>query len=184
MGPSLTEAGAAATAAAPEWETIVAQYERQLLRYATRLLNDAAAAQDVVQEAFIRLFRRWTPAGPDDGRMRQWLYRTTHNAAVDLIRGEQRRRRLHERHALERDASAPPAAPAELDAADRKRVVLERLAQLDPSEREVLVLRLQEGLSYSDIARVTGRRIGTVGCLLHTATRKLTESLKKAGVVA
>lgn len=174
-----TEAGAGGLSV----ETIVAKYEGALLRYATRLLNNAAAAQDVVQEAFIRLFRRWTPDWPDDGRLRQWLYRTAHNAAIDHIRGEQRRQRLYERSAEEQTAVAQPEAPAALDAAERKRLVLERIAELDPSEREVLLLRLQEGLSYAEIARVTGRRIGTVGCLLHTATRKLAESLRKAGVI-
>jgi len=183
MAQAVCGAGADATAIEPRLETIVARYESALLRYATRLLNDAAAAQDVVQEAFIRLHRHWTPAGPDDGRLRQWLYRTTHNAAVDHIRGEQRRRHLYERNALEQPDSAPPSAPAELEAADRKRLVLERMTQLDPSEREVLLLRLQEGMSYLEIARATGRRVGTVGCLLHTATRKLAESLRKAGAL-
>lgn len=172
-----------ATAHGPTLDTIVAKYESALLRYAARLLNNAAVAQDVVQEAFIRLSRRWTPGWPDDGRLRQWLYRTTHNAAIDYIRDEQRRRRLYERSALEQPGSAPAEASATLDAADRRRLVLDRIAQLEPSEREVLLLRLQEGMSYAEIARVTGRRTGTVGCLLHTATRKLAESLRRAGVI-
>lgn len=166
-----------------EAETIVARYERALLRYATRLLNDADAAQDVVQEAFIRLFRRRAPPWPDDGRIRQWLYRTTHNAAIDFIRSEQRRRDLHERDALERSHSSAPVAADRLETADRHRLVLQFVARLDPSEREVLLLRLQEGLSYAEIARATGRRVGTVGCLLHTATRKLAEGLRRAGVI-
>ena len=104
MGEPESEAGAAATAAAPGPETIVARYESALLRYATRLLNNADSAQDVVQDTFIRLFRRRPDDGTaDEGRLRQWLYRTAHNAAIDHIRAEQRRRRLHERHALERD---------------------------------------------------------------------------------
>jgi len=183
MEQAVIGTGADARAGGSNLETIVAKYEGALLRYATRLLNNAAVAQDVVQEAFIRLSRRWTPGWPDDGRLRQWLYRTAHNAAIDYIRGEQRRRRLYERSALEQPDSAPAEAPATLDAADRRRLVLDRIARLDPSEREVLLLRLQEGMSYAEIARVTGRRVGTVGCLLHTATRKLTESLRKTGVI-
>ncbi len=183
MEQAVTGAEADARAGAPNLETIVAKYEGALLRYATRMLNNSAAAQDVVQEAFIRLSRRWTPRWPDDGRLRQWLYRTAHNAAVDHIRGERRLRQLHERNARQQAASAPPEAPAALDDRDRRRLVLEHMAQLDPSEREVLLLRLQESMSYADIARVTGRRVGTVGCLLHNATRKLADSLKKAGII-
>ncbi len=164
-------------------EAIVARYEKALLRYAARLLNDADAARDVVQEAFIRFFRRWTPEWTDDGRLRQWLYRTTHNAAIDHIRRERRRRDLHERDARERAPAAVPDAPERMEEADRHRLVLAFVAQLDPSEREVLLLRLQEGLSYAEIARATGRRVGTVGCLLHTATRKLAERLRQAHVI-
>ncbi len=181
----MSERGTAAgraNEAEPDWESVVAEHEGPLLRYAARLLNDAAAAEDVVQEALVRLYRHWTPALPNDHRLRQWLYRTTHNAAVDHIRAESRRRHVHEEAAREHELFAS-SATAEMEAADRKRAVLDRLGELDPSEREVLILRLQEGLSYRDIARITGRRIGTVGCLIHTATRKLVERLKQGGVL-
>lgn len=161
----------------------MAEYEGMLLRYAARLLNDASAAEDVVQEAFLRLYRRWTPALPNDGRLRQWLFRTTHNAAIDHLRAEQRRRRLHEQALRESPAEVPAAVPAQLDEAERKEWVLRHVAELDPSEREVLILRLQEGLSYEEIARITGRRVGTVGCLLHNAVHTLAERLRREGVL-
>ncbi len=182
MSDTPTMIGGAHTAEL-DWESVVAQYEGALLRYTARFLNDSAAAEDVVQEVFIRLYHRWTPALPNDGRLRQWLYRTAHNAAVDHIRAEQRRRRLHDEAALERETVAPASVQAEMEASDRRRVVIERLGDLEPSEREVLILRLQEGLSYDEIARITGRRLGTVGCLIHTATRKLTASLRRDGVL-
>jgi len=186
MKKPVTESGAGVVsdASEQELEAIMGRYEQALLRYATRLLHDADAAQDVVQETFIRFFRRRPDNGmSDESRLRQWLYRTAHNAAIDRIRAEERRRRLYERHALECDPSAPPAAPAALDDAERKAVVLRCLHRLDPSEREVLILRLQEGLSYREIAQATGRRVGTVGCLLHTATRKLADHLRQTGLL-
>ncbi|MDZ4198454.1 MAG: sigma-70 family RNA polymerase sigma factor [Kiritimatiellia bacterium] len=182
MGKPSTEDNESESRSWSEAEAIVTRYETSLLRYATRMLNDGTAAQDVVQEAFIRLFRRWTPTWPPDGRMASWLYRTTHNAAVDWIRREQRQRHLHERHA-EQAALLDPPPEVGGEKPDRLQRVLNHLSRLDPSEREVLILRLQEGFSYRQIAQTTGRSIGTVGCLLHQATRKLTQSLKTERVL-
>lgn len=165
----------------PAFEDVMARHETALLRYAARVLNNADAAQDVVQEIFIRLHRRWGPEGPRGDHILPWLYRTAHNAAVDFIRREERLRRLHEK-AVE-EAGPAVTLPATDDPGERTRLALEHLARLAPAEREVLVLRLQEGLSYQDIGRVTGRTVGNVGCLLHHAVRKLSENLKRAGVL-
>jgi RNA polymerase sigma-70 factor (ECF subfamily) len=165
----------------PAFEDVMALHETALLRYAARLLNNADAAQDVVQETFIRLHRRWGPGGPQGDHILPWLYRTAHNAAVDFIRREERLRALHEKAVEE---SGPPVTlPATDDPAERTRLALEHLARLAPGEREVLVLRLQEGLSYQDISRATGRTVGNVGCLLHHAVKKLSANLKRAGVL-
>ena len=54
---------------------------------------------------------------------------------------------------------------------------------LDPAEQQVLLLRIQESLSYREISLVTGRTEGNVGCILCNAVRKIGASLKKAGLV-
>jgi RNA polymerase sigma-70 factor (ECF subfamily) len=166
-------------------EAVIAANETPLLRYAARLLNNSAAAQDVVQTAFIRLADRW----PDTSRwnadhVRHWLYRTTHNAALDFIRAEERRRKLHEAHAQEAAVDDPPRQDEALEHADRKRLALDALQQLPEAERQVMILRLQNGLSYQEIARVTGRTEGNVGCLLSTAAKELARLMRKSGAAA
>jgi RNA polymerase sigma factor (sigma-70 family) len=66
---------------------------------------------------------------------------------------------------------------------ERHRVVLDHLDRLSPVERQVLLLRLEEGLSYQEIADVTERSVGNVGKVLHHAVRKVSEELKKTGVI-
>ncbi len=159
-------------------EAVVAAYEAPLLRYASRLLNNSAMAQDVVQNVFVKLFRQWPPGMRADARLKNWLYRVTHNEAVDMIRAEERRRRLHDRRA------ADPACCADglcCDPPPDERVarVMRRLGILGLAERQVLLLRLQEGLSYGEIADITGRSRGYVGTLLHHAVKKLSAALKK-----
>ena len=80
-------------------EAIVAEYETPLLRYAARILNNPAAAQDVVQNTFIKLFRGWKPGMHASPSLKSWLYRVTHNEAVDYIRRESRLQLLHEKQA-------------------------------------------------------------------------------------
>ena len=102
---------------------------------------------------------------------------------LDYIRKEERLRALHGRQAEEIEEAQPEQATGTLDRADRIRLVLEHVAGLDEAERDVLVLRLQEGLSYEEIARITGRTVGNVGCLLHHAVKNMARELKKIGAI-
>ena len=165
-------------------EELMSQYQTALLRYAARVLNNADAAQDVVQEAFIRLHENWGKIAKRRVPIKGWLFRTTHNAAVDYIRKESRLRSLHERQSSENGCSAATPADDQRDREERHELVLRHLNALRPKEREVLVLRLQEEMSYKEIAAVIHRSEGYVGSLIHTATRKLTQSLRQAGVVS
>ena len=164
-------------------EGVMEQYQSALLRYATRVLNNQTAAQDVVQEAFIRLHANWDEVAGRGAGLKGWLFRTTHNAAVDYIRKETRRRLLHQRQAREAEwyASIHEVRP---DQSEQHALVLQYLNILKPKEREVLVLRLQEGMSYKEIASVIQRSEGYVGTLIHTATKKLTQRLRQAGVIS
>jgi RNA polymerase sigma-70 factor (ECF subfamily) len=164
-------------------EHVMAEHESALLRYATRILRDPDAAQDVVQDTFIRFSRHCGNGARPPRQVRAWLYRVTHNGAVDHIRRESRLRRLHEKQAEEIEHAAPPGQRQNLDQEERLNMVLAAVRRLKPAEQQVVILRLQEGLSYKDIARITRRTEGNVGCLLHHAVRKVSGSLKQAGVI-
>lgn len=157
-------------------EDLMTTYAPALLRYAERLVRDPHAAQDVVQSVFIRYARLPPARRPASHAVRAWLYRSTHNRAVDLIRGEQRRKRLHEDHAdlqtVNRDTPAP----------HRKQAVLDAIGALNENERVVFLLRLEEGLAYREISEVTGLKIGHVGYLLHRAVRTLSKILAEEDV--
>lgn len=166
-----------------DMEEVMNHYQAPLLRYAARVLNNAEAAQDVVQDAFIRLHANWKQVRDRGVPLRGWLFRTTHNAAVDYIRKESRLRALHE-HQVEVKELAQQDKESRRELAERHALVLQHLDVLKPKEREVLVLRLQEGMSYKEIASVIKRSEGYVGTLIHTATRNLTQSLRRAGVLS
>ena len=164
---------------AVEIEAIVRQYEGPLLRYSIRLVNDSSTAQDVVQNAFIKLHRQWKPGFRPSDNLKAWLYRVTHNEAVDHIRKESRLQVLHKKHAERKESECPDGLDCETTDRERRARVLACMRKLHPREQQVLALRLDEGLSYREISRVTGRSEGNVGNILHHAVRKLSADLRK-----
>lgn len=158
-------------------EAIVAEHETALLRYATRILNNPFAAQDVVQNVFIKLFKGWKKGMRPSKQLKSWLYRVTHNEAIDHIRRESRHRLLHKRHAEEKANDCPDGDNCPVTHDERREMVLGLLRKLQPREQQVVLLRLEEGLSYREISEITGRSEGSVGNILHHAVRKLAKSL-------
>lgn len=138
------------------------------------LLRDAAAAEDVVQEAVLRALRYRDGWRGGDGRA--WLLRIVRNAAWDWLAA---RRTAAEQPLPEHPDTMPaltdPAADPEaaLVAAEALRGVEAALLALPPELRECLVLRELEEMSYRDIAQVTGVPIGTVMSRLWRARRAL-----------
>jgi len=152
-------------------------YAPSLHRYAARFVRDADAARDVVQDVFIRLSRLGPEQRPAAAAAKAWLYRVTHNQAVDHIRREQRRKKLHQTHAELTSVNRPPPQAHKLEA------VLRNLHHLDEKQRSVLLLRLQEGLSYREISEVTGYTEGNVGYLLHHAVTAMAELVRREEAV-
>ncbi|MDD4870612.1 MAG: sigma-70 family RNA polymerase sigma factor [Kiritimatiellae bacterium] len=161
-----------------QMEAIVAEHETALLRYATRILDNPVAAEDVVQNVFVKLFENWKKGTRPSGKLRSWLYRVTHNEAIDFIRHESRLSILHQKQS-EENVNCPDGVHCVESEAERRTMVLEHVRKLHPTEQQVLLLRLEEGLSYKEIAEVTGRTEGNVGCILHNAVLKIAEKVKK-----
>jgi len=160
-------------------ESVVDAYQAPLLRYAARLINNATLAQDAVQNALIKLFRQWQPGMQPGDHLRNWLYRVVHNEAVDIIRAEERRKRHHGEHAAAVELAAPGGCQADLPPDERETLVLRCLGVLDPAQRQVVLLRLQQGMSYEEIAAVTGLSSGYVGNLLHFAVKRLSVAVQR-----
>ena len=161
-----------------QFEGVVAAYSRRLLCAAMRFTADWDAAQDVVQDAFIRLSAQWRDAFEPSPQMEAWLSATVRNLAIDHVRRERRLAELHRR--------APAAAPAPGqggagEVPDEAVRAAEALAKLDEREREVVVLRVYEEKSYQEISEMTGLTVGNVGFILHAAMKKLARALGAGG---
>lgn len=158
---------------------VIGAFQAPLLRYAARLLNNPTLAQDAVQNTLVKLSRRVPPAEAPTDEVRNWLFRVAHNEAVDLIRAEERRRRHHTAYAEQHDRDTCGGLCFDTGADERERLVLACLHVLSPLQRQVVLLRLQQGLSYDAIAEITGEKSGYVGNLLHHAVKALAAEVKR-----
>jgi len=148
------------------------RYEGPLVAYATHLLRDADSARDVVQDAFLRLVRADRAAV--EPILARWLYTVCRHGAVDQLR-RGRHAAVTNADALERapqrnGAVTPGEAASVRDDVDRVRRAMNTLSS---GHQEVLRLRLSHGLSYADIASVTGMTANHVGVKLHEAMKAL-----------
>ena len=161
-----------------EFDEVVNHYEAALLRYASRLLANNDSAQDVVQNAFIKLYNKWHDAMTPSSAISSWLYRVVHNEAVDMIRRESRRRELHLRESSEHPDYAAPNRGCGLhisEDAERAAVALEQLSERD---RQIVILKVYEDMSYSEISEITGLSSGNIGYILHHAMKKLAAKMR------
>lgn len=160
------------------FDLLVDRYQGRLLQFA-RATAGETHAEDVVQEVFVRLMRSAPEVG-SNGAVGAWLFRVCRNLAYDTMKLEIRERRRRERVARP-EASAEETLPAE--AAETRARLAEELERLPAKEREVLRLKVQEGLSYKEISEVTGLKTGYIGWLVHQGLNRLTGRLQAAGVI-
>lgn len=145
-------------------------------RVALRLLGDAAEAEDVAQEAMLRLWRMAPDWEPGRARVSTWLYRVTANLATDRIRA---RRETGDAAAAE--AAVDPAPSAGQSMLDRERVAAlkEALAALPERQRTAVVLRHLEGLANPEIAEIMGIGVEAVESLTARGKRTLAARLSE-----
>lgn len=164
---------------------IVALNSQRVIQLAWRLVGNQADAEDLAQEAFVRLHRSLHDFRGEAG-LATWLYRTVSRLAIDFLRRERLRRKLFwfSRQEDEEDprdlvASTVPSPAQQLLAAERRQQLQRALRQLSPRQRTVFVLRNDEGLPLKEIAEMLGLEEGTVKIHLHRAVKKLTDELAK-----
>lgn len=153
------------------------EFAGRTLRYLRGLVGEAA--EDVQQEVWLAVYRG-IAALADPRAFRTWLYRTTRHRAVDFLRRRRRERELvaeFEAESAEDAGATPDEDPlAALEPLERS-ALHDALATLPAVQREVLVLRYQDGLSYAEVALVVGCSVGTVRSRLHHAKRRLHDAI-------
>ena len=165
---------------------IVHRYQRPVLSLLLRMLRDAALAEDLTQETFVRAWRALATYDPTR-RFASWLFKIAHNAAIDPLRRRQPAvlalqvesdGRLDLLDTLAAAVETPAEAVSRRDLAS----ALEgALAALRPEYRAVILLRFREGLAYEDLAEVLELPLGTVKTHIHRARKEMAAWLQARG---
>jgi RNA polymerase sigma factor (sigma-70 family) len=158
------------------FERLFAQEYRRVASVAFRITRDADEAEDVAQEVFVRFARA---KRRDDERARSWLYQAAVHTALNALRS---RRRRAQREAREFRLQQP------LDGGGDPHEVAERRAQADMLRRALLRLQRRDaeilalrygGLSYREIAGITGVDAAQIGTRLARAERALRREIER-----
>jgi RNA polymerase sigma-70 factor (ECF subfamily) len=159
-------------------------YERYgSLVYSTclRIVRDAQIAEDMVQEIFLRIWRRPESYLPQRGRFVTWLTSVTRNRAVDEIRSRNRRFRHETASPEEQEREVPsaermdPALTAELK--DQRRLILAALERIPREQREVIELAYFGGFTQQEISERLSQPLGTVKTRIRLGMQKLRSAL-------
>ncbi len=152
-------------------------FGRAAYALALRIVRDASQAEDVVQEAFLDLWRSAARFDPSRSRPASYLLTFVHRRAVDLVRREQARPQRGGDVDDIADRAGKDDVAASLVTSEQGASVRRALAGLPPPQRQVLELAYFSGLSQSEIAERLGEPLGTVKSRTHVALSRLRELL-------
>lgn len=165
------------------FEALVRAYQKSVYSLALRMLGDRQDALDASQEAFFRAYRSLS-SFRGESKFSVWLYRLAGNVCLDMLRGRARRPEVSLTDEQARELPIPDTRfcpQTELEKKELCQTVRRGLLGLTPEARQILVLREINGLSYEEIARVTGLEPGTVKSRLFRARKKLAAILMRDG---
>jgi RNA polymerase sigma-70 factor, ECF subfamily len=166
------------------FDLLVLKYQHRVLKLVGRFVSDAAEAEDVAQEAFIKAYRALA-SFRGDSAFYTWLYRIAINTAKNALVSSRRRPvdfdldlqdpEQYDRHARLKDADTPEGV---LLTEEIRQVVEHAMEQLPEDLRTAIVLRELEGLSYEEIAEAMDCPVGTVRSRIFRAREAIDKKLK------
>lgn len=160
----------------PTWEEVVQQHSPKVYRLAYRLTGNRYDAEDLTQEAFVRVFRSLANFRP--GTLDGWIHRITTNLFLDQARRKSRIR--FDSLADDADNRVPSLQPGPERSFEFNNLDIDIQAALDelsPDFRAAVVLCDLEGLAYDQVARILGVKLGTVRSRIHRGRTMLREKL-------
>lgn len=167
------------------FEELVRRYQRPIVAYVYRMLNDYEASLDVTQEVFIKVYNSLDKYS-SEYKFSTWLYRIAHNAAIDhMRRNSQNLQSLETENAdgaYQLQLESPAPSPEQERERSEWRSEIDAVVKCLPSAyRELIVLRHSKDLSYDEIAEVMNLPLGTVKNRLFRAREMMRDMLIERG---
>jgi RNA polymerase sigma-70 factor (ECF subfamily) len=163
------------------FDELMRRYQRPVMNFVYRMLGDAAEAEDVAQEVFVRLYRKIGSYRPET-KFSTWLFALARNAGIDRLRWRKRHPQ-DSLEALEEHAGASPvAAPGgvgeEVQAREIGEQIAAAIAILPEDQKTALILSEYHGLAYEEIAQIMNCSPKSVEGRLYRAKQTLRKRLE------
>ncbi len=156
---------------------LLSSHRHRLFNHAWYCLRDEHAAEDVVQDAFLRLWQSRPPVKPEAAG--SWLMKVVHNLCIDSMRRQKSQRKnfgvpvtdQYEHLSTSPDSTWNPEHSLHLD--DRQRLLLEAMKTLKPETHSILLMHYFQGLTLAQISAATGKSVSALKVQFHRARKSL-----------
>lgn len=172
---------------------LLSRHQKGVYNYFLRYLGSQELAEEALQEVFLKLIRVRGDYEPS-AKFTTWLYTLVRHHSIDQFRREKLRQHVSLDQGLssdeplsahlERAASTPAESQQVLSANEIKTHLFEILGRINPEQKEVFLLREFQGLSFDEIAQVTGTSANTVKSRMRYAIRDIQAEFEKIGIVS
>ena len=156
-------------------EELYKKHYSDLYRFAYQLSQSVDIAQDLVQEAFLKLGSQGRIKKGEIRNIKSWLFRVVHNTFITLKRREENHRRIESEIAYYETSETIPEKDFELE--ERKRIIRDEMKKLSEFEYSLLIL-YGDGVSYADISEILNINKSSVGSYILRTRKKLAAVLK------
>lgn len=154
------------------------RYSRQIYRYVYNRVPSKQVAEDVLSDVFFKALKAVDRARADHGSLAPWLYRIAANAVADHYRGRKPTVDLENAYSLDSGEDASQRARLSESEAQARRM----LESLDDRQREIVIMRLWDDLSYKEITEIIGLKEGNCKVIFSRAMSVLRESYGPAAL--
>jgi RNA polymerase sigma-70 factor, ECF subfamily len=149
------------------------RHGRAAFSLARRIMGERQAAEDLVQDAFLKLWRSATSYRPERGSVRTWLLSIVRNRSIDQLRAHASRRRTQDRLEVSAPRSQPSEAFAETWRNSQREQVREAMNTLPPEQRKVLELAYFSGYTHVQVSKLLDVPLGTIKGRMRLGLKKM-----------
>src|SRR5215468_5387004 len=155
------------------FDEIMVRYERQIYRICYRFVENREDAMDLAQEVFIKAFEH-LGSFRRESSLKTWLYRIAMNHCINHVK-------KHSQEFVEVNestGSVRASVHAQLEDREQREQFRQLVKQLPPKQKAILEMRINEQLSYEEIAKISGRSVSTIKASVFFALEKLRKLIK------
>ncbi len=166
---------------AEAFATLYDRHSRAAFSLAYRMMGDRQAAEDLAQDAFLKVWRNASSYRAERGSVRTWILSIVHNRGIDQLRSLASRRRTQDRVEASAPRSQPSEAFAEAWRNSQRDQVREALDTLPPEQLKILELAYFSGYTHVEISKLLGLPLGTVKGRMRLGLKKIRDFFESRG---